>query len=531
MVKKPTGKKSEYRDFILGMRDQINRRVNSALVRFPNYRLEAVRSGFEQCFHHLYDANTKTPQSNFTDIFNALLNLFLLAVGVNYYTGSDTPIRQPYLDPLFNTVFPRCLPLLSASPYGVPAMLFNACEYVGERAGKFLDSFTRILDMVDLGNFTNLVQLLLWLLGDPRWRQLASTTLESLPETTKSAILNQLFGISCDSGHILAAIKAVKEDLWVNPSEYLRLCLEKPPMGVTGETHVYHPINTCRLRYGSFTGFKGIYDVPPKIAGYQKGCLITYTPTGKLFFSMLDGIGSWEKSIPIPSCRKIVHPSEDACFGITIEGKLMNLRSRALINLVNVRECVDLFAYKQDLFVVAKSSESLDSLLKFPIEWAKNPTTKTQKTRKNQTAPITFKPLPAQPYHLCVDPNQADALLLEFYKKETMDYQLVRAVVNQDTDINLSTLLYEQKEPYLFLMQNEFCHIIHADGSYARYNPECTKADLTMKLQGLTHPTSIFLIKNNEIFATSRHSFHLFGFLFRPPESGVPAEINLISRS
>ncbi len=529
MAKKPTGKKGDYRDFILGMRDQINRRVNSALGRFPNYRVETLKVGFEQCFRNLFDANTKTPQQNFSEIFDALLNLFLLAVGHNYYAGSEIPIRQPYLDPLFNTIFPSCLPLLSANPHEVPAMLFNACEYVGERSGKFLDAFMRILQLVDLANFEKIIQILLWWLGDPRRRQYALTTLEEWPEKTRTELSNKLVGIECDSGLILEAIRAMKQDPWINPREYLVLRNKVPLTRVASEEPATNPDNKCRLRYGSFTGFNGIYDAPPKIAGNLDGHLITYTPMGKLFFSMLDGIGSWEKIVPIPLCTKVVHPTEDTCFGITPTGTLLNLRSGEKINVGNVKECVDIYANNEYLFLITKSNKSLDSLLKFHIDWAKNPT-QLSKRNKKVTDPISSVTLSSQPYHLATDPDHPDDLLLEVYKKESMDFQLIRATVNENSEIKNQRIIYKQTEPYLFSLQDGDCHIIHADGTYTRFNAECSKEKLTLKLHGLHRPTSL-LIKGKDIFATSSHSFHLFGFLNRPPDAGVPAEINLISRS
>ncbi len=528
MAKKQIGKKGDYRDFILGMRDQINRRVNSALGRFPNYRIEAVKVGFEQCFRNLFDANTKTPQSNFSDIFDVQLNLFLLAVGQNYYTGSETPIRQPYLDPLFNTVFPSCLPLLSASPHEVPAMLFNVCEYVGERAGTFLDTFVRILPLVDLPSFEKLIQILLWWMGDPRRRQFALTTLEEWPEKTRTELFNHLVGIECDSGLILEAIRAMKLDRWINAREYLAVRGKVPSTRVPIKEPITKPDNKCRIRYGSFIGFKGIYDAPPKIAGNLDSHLITYTSTGKLFFSMLDGIGSWEKMIPIPKCTKVVHPTEDTCFGITPTGTLLDLRSGEAINLGEVKECVDLYANNEFLFLITKSDKFLDSLLKFNVDWAKNPTQQS-KRKKSVTTPISFITLSSIPYQVATDQDHPDDLLLEIYKKESLDYQLIRATVNQNSEIKNPRILYEQKEPYLFSMQDGYCHIVHADGTYTRFNSECTKEKLSLNLHGLHRPTSL-LIKGNDIFVTSSYSFHLFGFLIRPPEAGVPAEINLISR-
>ncbi len=529
MAKKPTAKKIEYRDFILGMRDQINRRVNQALVRFPNYRLEAVKVGFERCFRNLFDANTKTPQQNFSEIFDALLNLFLLAIGHNYYAGSETPIRQPYLDPLFNTIFPSCLPLLSANPHEVPAMLFNACEYVGERSGKFLDAFTRILPLVDLTNLEKFIQFLLWLLGDPRRRQYALTTLGEWPEKTRTALFNQLVGLECDSGLILEVIGAMKQDQWINPREYLALRDKVPLTRVPSKEPLTIPDNKCRIRYGSFMGFKGIYDAPPKIAGSLNGHLITYTSTGKLFFSMLDGIGSWETVVPIPLCTKVIQLTADRCFGITPAGTLLDLRSGERINLGDVKECVDVCANNEFIFLITKANKSFDSLLKFHVDWAKN-LTQLSKRKKNVIKPISSVTLSSQPYHLATDPDNPDDLLLEVYKKESKDFQLIRVTVNENSEIKNQRIIYKQTEPYLFSLQDGDCHIIHADGTYTRFNAECSKEKLTLKLHGLHRPTSL-LIEGKDIFATSSHSFHLFGFLIRPPEAGVPAEINLISRS
>ncbi len=529
MAKKPTGKKGDYRDFILGLRDQINRRVNSALGRFPNYRVEAVKVGFEQCFRNLFDANIKTPQQNFSEIFDALLNLFLLAVGHNYYAGSETPIRQPYLDPLFNTVFPSCLPLLSANPHEVPAMLFNACEYVGDRSGQFLDALIRILPSVDHTNLEKFVQLLLWWIGDPRRRQFALTTLGEWPEKIRTELFNHLIGKESDSGLILEAIGAMKQDLWINAREYLALRDKVPLTQVPRKEPVTNPDNKCRIRYGSFIGFKGIYDAPPKIAGCLDGHLITYTPTGKLFFSMLDGMGSWGTVVPIPLCNKVIQPTADTCFGITSAGALLDLRSGERVNLGDVKECVDIYANSEYLFLITKSDKSLDSLLKFHVDWAKN-LTQLAKRKKNVTSPISSVTLSSQPYHLATDPDNPDDLLLEVYKKESMDFQLIRATVNENSEIKNQRIIYKQPEPYLFSLQDGDCHIIHADGTYTHFNAECSKEKLTLKLHGLQHPTSL-LIKGKDIFATSSHSFHLFGFLIRPPESGVPAEINLISRS
>ncbi len=208
----------------------------------------------------------------------------------------------------------------------------------------------------------------------------------------------------------------------------------------------------------------------------------------------------------------------------------MDLRTGEQIYLGNVRECVDLFADSRYLFVIAKSTKSLNLVLKLHVDLEKNRTQVVQKSKKNVTDPIAAVSLPAQPYHLYPDPNRPDALFFEFYKKESMDYQLVRASINQKFEIIDSSILYEQKEPFLFSMQEKACHILHADGSYARYNPECTKADLTLKLPGVSRPISL-LINGNDVFATSSHSFHLYGYLLRAPESGVPPEIDLLSRS
>ena len=120
-------------------REEINKRVDTAVRRFPVLDLNAVKHGFKNVFEPLITAVGKIKPDKVEYVFDIVLDLFLLAVGKRHYALSDKQFTPVRLELLFEKLLPLVPEIIAENPSKFIGKLFNAGENLREKSYDFFN--------------------------------------------------------------------------------------------------------------------------------------------------------------------------------------------------------------------------------------------------------------------------------------------------------------------------------------------------------------------------------------------------------
>ncbi len=131
---------SSYKEFILSQKDDLNERLRLAKIRYNSLSEDLLKEGFLTTFQNIYLSYHfhKKEIKNFSQIFDRLVDIFLLSAAHKYYTGSAKRIVPVHMDLLFKKAG------LATMRFGTPSMGPKATQmiYTPKKSFSVITTFT-----------------------------------------------------------------------------------------------------------------------------------------------------------------------------------------------------------------------------------------------------------------------------------------------------------------------------------------------------------------------------------------------------
>ncbi|MHA1733577.1 MAG: hypothetical protein ACTSU5_16640 [Promethearchaeota archaeon] len=511
----PAALPGEYRTFLEERRESINQRVNDARRRYRgSLDLDIVYGGFTRAFLNLFSANLRrkgeVPSDKFDEAFDVLLDLFLLAVSRKYYTGSPSAIKLPNMTPLFDEVFPRLLPLILEDPVRVPAIIFNASEHIPSKAGELFELLLNIEELLSSDNLKSLIGVIFWILGEPRCREESLHFIGTLDPTVASKIVSALFARGVAPGEVEQWVIFASRFPLADPCEW--------ELGV-GATDVPDASENPRslfnstMQFGAFSGFPGgSYPLPPRIAGVvDDEYLVLHAGGGSIHFTMVDGLGLWEYKVRIPRCESLIYVGPGTAYGI-VNSRLHDLVKGKNVFLRASKQELSVFQDEEYLYVLLRGTKDKMEIRSFYKDWDRNtfyPPTK--KLRAVSPKPVRTFPLSEPP--VMAGPGLDGSVLIEIEERDPKRYILTSMHELGNGDRGVPS--YSSEEPFVFTRVGDWWFTLSETGTLKQHTLDFSEELWALERPELRGATSLCGYRGG-IFATTRYSFHVYGYHFDP---------------
>jgi hypothetical protein len=347
----------KYEEYIKAKRNDINQRVKLASKRYYDLQFNVVKIGFKTCFFHFFCINQiskQLDQKTFDNFFDQLLDLFLLAVGKKFYTGTDQAVRKTHMDKFFNHIVPIESIFLAKKHSLYFIYLFNLLENLQEKSTQFLNWFEKILSNCTEKSFKNISFLLIWLLGDPRYREAAIEYVSKENPNTIAEILGKIYEMKINSDDITNIFTKISANRWLSPL-YL---IQKTSQEIT---------NNFLFQYGKFIGFPdGNLEYPVDLIDANDNILKFSSNSGKYFQLTLDGLGGYMSSTKYPTpdtSLTFKYINNTAIFAINSKFRMVNLLNNKIVKIRGLPECKTIVSNNTNIYIVGSPIKSKNKTL------------------------------------------------------------------------------------------------------------------------------------------------------------------------
>ncbi|MFX0137279.1 MAG: hypothetical protein ACFFDN_26815 [Candidatus Hodarchaeota archaeon] len=319
-------------------RNEINNQVEKARQFFPAFDLDAVNHGIIHVIEPLIKAIKTIRPDKVEAVFNVIFELLLLAVGKNYYDLPEKQFTSVRLELLFEELLPLFPEIIAEKPTNFIGKLVNAGENLREKSFEFFKILKDVSEYINGDNFTEIGQVVAWVVGETRLRESALKILEKAPPglSLKLAGLNNI-SKSKEKTITPYIIDVLKNNKWRSirkpfSSEFLKLLQnnQKIPKKILDTEMAQSNILNDRPLIllddvGSFIGFRGNFSSPPNLIWGSNSTIIAYTEFGEIIFITMEANGYKEKSIRPRDIRVLGFNPNFGFIGVNRKGEFINL--------------------------------------------------------------------------------------------------------------------------------------------------------------------------------------------------------------
>lgn len=498
----------DYHAFITQRRAFINQRVDHAMRRYPTIQANVVKEGFKRGLAAAWTRQQDLQLENFEEVFDNLVDLLLLATARYFYTGSERKVRAQKMDALFDDIYPALLEVLAINPETHAALLFNAAENAGTRCERYLTLVGEITDLVTPETLRPLLLVLQWVTGDPRFRQWALTYLQGPGREIARELLERVFNVPVEQVPVDEVLTALAKNPWLDPREIT----SQLPLDAGFPTHV---------KYGGFVGYpSGLFTALPRLAGRINDLLVTYTPDGHVFFTMLDALGRWEKKAEtFTECTQVQYFPNGAALGVTSDHELANLLSKETYPLRGTSSVHLVCPSSRGILVLHEKRGGQYYLSRFHADWGMNEFyPPTRKRHIVNPKPVDLLELPHHPAQV-LEYASGRFLLVSSMRHATRVHWRLDAVTEDDLPSYLKKKpLHDSLEPLLIEARGKNLYCLTDAGVLHAVDPGEQQLSTLAELP-VYGPTS-FLVEDDDLYVTTRYSYRVE--IFHDWRAGTP---------